>query len=328
MNRFASLLLAATLLSCTAVAADAATLKPAATVADGQILLGDLFDGLSPDVATRVVMTAPAPGRRTALDGAALTRIAAANGVDWRAMVGADRISIDRSAVEITNAVIQDSVRDAVQAAGAGDGVQVQMDNRTLSLLLPVGNDASVRVENLAYDSKRARWTADLVAPANGPEMLRQSVSGRAVDMVELPVLARRMAPGEVIGEADITYIQQPRDRVQAGSVTDVSEMIGKSLRRAVSPNQAVNGRDVRDPVVVNKGQLVTIVLQSEIMTLTASGKALSDGSEGELVRIVNTSSSRVIEAIVAGPNLVTVRPAGQIATVSHSAGMPKKAVR
>ncbi|MFV3129339.1 flagellar basal body P-ring formation chaperone FlgA [Niveispirillum sp. KHB5.9] len=327
MTRFAALMLAAALL--TGTAAGAATLKSGASVMDGQILLGDLFDGLSPEQAVHPILTAPEPGRRVSLDAPALQRIASTNGVDWRAAGGADRITIERASVQVTSDAIVASLRQALREAGAGDGVDVLLDNRTLSLFLPAGNDASVRVENLAYDAQRGRLSAEIVAPATGQELLRQPVGGRAVHMVELPVLARRLNTGEVIADADITYIRQPRDRVQAGAVTDVSEMIGKTVRRAVAPNQAVYVRDVREPVVVAKGQAVTILLQSKAMTLTASGKALSDGAQGELVRIVNTSSSRVIEAVVAGPNLVTVNPAGQgIAPVSHVSGTSKKAAR
>ncbi|OYQ34205.1 flagella basal body P-ring formation protein FlgA [Niveispirillum lacus] len=327
MNRFAALLIAATLLS--TAHADAATLKPAATVTDGQILLGDLFDGLPGDQAMRPVMPAPAPGRRANLDAPTLSRIAASNGVEWRATGGGDRIVVERAAVQVGNDVIADGLRQALQEAGIGDGADVLMDNRTLTFFLPAGNDATVRVENLAYDAQRGRVTAEIIAPATGPEAVRHTVGARVVDMVELPVLARRMGQGEVVGEADITWIKLPRDRLQAGAVVEASEMIGKSLRRAIAPNQAVNARDVRDPVVVGKGQAVTILLQTEVMTLTASGKALTDGAQGELVRIVNTSSNRVIEAVVAGPNLVAVRPSGQIPTpVSHVSGASKKAAR
>lgn len=327
MTRFAALMLAAVLLSGTA--AQAATLKPAASVADGQILLGDLFDGLEPDVATRAVMAAPVPGRRANLDAPTLSRIAASNGIDWRASGGADRIVVERASVQVTNEAIVDGLRQALRDAGVGDQADVLLDNRTLSLFLPAGNDASVRVENLAYDAARGRVTAEIIAPASGPEVVRQNVGARVMDMVELPVLARRMAMGEVISDGDITYLRQPRDRVQAGAVIEASEMIGKTLRRAVAPNQAVNARDVREPVVVGKGQAVTILLKSTSMTLTASGKALSDGAMGELVRIVNTSSNRVIEAVVAGPNLVTVNPSNPvIAPVSQVSGPSKKAAR
>lgn len=328
MTRFAALMLAAAFLL-SGTAAGAATLKPAATVADGQILLGDLFDGLTPELAVRPVLTAPDPGRRVNLDAPALSRIAASNGIDWRASGGADRVTVERASVEVTNSTIVDTLRQALRDAGAGDGVDVLLDNRTLSLFLPTGNDATVRVENLAYDPQRGRLSAEIVAPATGPEVTRQPVGARAVDMVELPALSRRLTQGEVISDADITWVRQPRDRVQAGVVFEASEMIGKTVRRAVAPNQAVYVRDVREPVVVAKGQAVTILLKTNAMTLTASGKALSDGAQGELVRIVNTSSSRVIEAVVAGPNLVTVLPAGQAVTpVSHVSGTSKKAAR
>lgn len=327
MNRFAALLFAATLLS--TATAGAATLKPAATVADGQILLGDLFDGLSGDMATRPVMVSPTPGRRANLDAPTLSRIATSNGIDWRASGGADRIVVERASVQVGNEVITEGLRQALQQAGVGDGADVQMDNRTLTFFLPAGNDATVRVENLAYDAPRGRVTAEIIAPAQGPEAVRQTVGARVVDMVDLPVLSRRLNQGEVVGEADITWIRQPRDRMQAGVVIEASEIVGKSLRRAIAPNQAVNARDVREPVVVAKGQAVTILLKTQVMTLTASGKALSDGAQGELVRIVNTSSNRVIEAVVAGPNLVAVHPAGQIpAPVSQVSGPSKKAAR
>lgn len=324
MNRLAALLLSATLLA--APIANATTLKPIGSVAAAQITLGDLFDGLPEDVASRTLMAAPAPGSSMTLDAGMLARIAGANGITWRPISPYDNVQLKREAVEVSTAGIQDALRAALIQAGTGADVDIQLDNRTLSLFLPVGSDASVRVENLAYEPARGRLTADLVAPASGPELLRQTVTGRAIDMVELPVLNRRLQTGEIIGEGDLTYLRAPRDRLIAGAVTDSADLVGKTLRRTVTPNQAVNSRDVREPVLVAKGAMVTIMLQSDLMTLTTQGRSLADGSQGELVRIVNTSSSRVIEAIVAGPNLVTVRPAGQIAAANQSAARPVNA--
>ncbi|MQP66469.1 flagellar basal body P-ring formation protein FlgA [Niveispirillum sp. SYP-B3756] len=319
MRRLAAILIAATLL--TAPSAGAAALKPNGVVSAQQVVLSDLFDGLPPEQAARVVTNAPAPGGTLTLDTATLLRIATANGVAWRPVGLGEMVQLKREAVQIPQVTIQDGLRDAlVQQAGTSANVDILLDNRSLALFLPVGSDTSVRVENLAYDPVRGRLTADLIAPATGPQLLRQTVSGRAIDMVELPVLNRRLAPGEVVGDSDLSYLNMPRDRVVAGAITSAGELVGKSLRRAVAPNQPVNGRDVREPVVVVKGQVVTILLQSGSMQLSAQGKALSDGAQGELVRIVNSSSSRVIEATVAGPNLVTVRPAAQIAAAQQAA--------
>ena len=49
-------------------------------------------------------------------------------------------------------------------------------------------------------------------------------------------------------------------------------------------------------------------------MSLSARGKALDNGSEGDTVRIANAQSSNIVEARVTGPGRVTVTPLGKLA--------------
>jgi flagella basal body P-ring formation protein FlgA len=44
-------------------------------------------------------------------------------------------------------------------------------------------------------------------------------------------------------------------------------------------------------------------------MLLTAQGKALQNGSEGDVIRISNSQSDTVVEAEVVGEGRVAVRP-------------------
>jgi flagella basal body P-ring formation protein FlgA len=55
----------------------------------------------------------------------------------------------------------------------------------------------------------------------------------------------------------------------------------------------------VRAPVLVTKGAAVTMVLESPGLLLTVKGQALEDGAKGETIRIMNTQSSRTVEAVV-----------------------------
>ncbi len=52
----------------------------------------------------------------------------------------------------------------------------------------------------------------------------------------------------------------------------------------------------------MHRGDLVTVVLETPSLQLTAQGKALEDGAKNALVRVENTKSNRVIDAAVAGP--------------------------
>ncbi len=60
-------------------------------------------------------------------------------------------------------------------------------------------------------------------------------------------------------------------------------------------------------PVIVRKDDLVTIMLETPALQLSAQGKALEDGGMGATKRIANTKSNRVIDAKVTGHNLVAV---------------------
>ncbi len=71
---------------------------------------------------------------------------------------------------------------------------------------------------------------------------------------------------------------------------------------------------DVRAPLLVRKGDFVTMIYDTPAMRLTATGRALTNGSKGDSVRVLNTSTNKTIEAIADGPNEVLVVVAGRMA--------------
>lgn len=318
MIRLAPLLLSCVVLAGSFGPAESATLRTTAMVSDGQIRLGDLFDGLDSDLAERAVAAAPEPGRRLSLDPAALSRIAAAHRLEWRPVTGADRVMVERASFSIGPDRIQEALSNALADAGVRGRMEVALDNRTLTLHLPAGTDDMVVVENLAYDPARSRLTAELFLPGTGQ---RQTVGARAVEVVDVPVLNRRMMPGEVISQSDLDWTTLQRDRTGADTVLSAAELVGQTVRRNVTPHRPVRAGDVRAPVVVPRGAVVTILLQTPSMTLTAQGRALSDGAHGEVIRVTNTASNRTVEARVAGDGLVTVVPAGM--AVGGAVGTP-----
>lgn len=317
MKRFTTLLLSCTLLAGSVGLADAATLRGNVQVSDSQIRLGDLFDGLDSDTAEHVVAAAPEPGRRLSLDPASLGRIAAAHDVDWRPVTGADRILVERASIAIGPERIQQALADALADTGVDANLELSLDNRTLTLHLPAGVDETLLIDRLAYDPARGRITAELMVPATGQ---RQTVGARAVEVAEIPVLNRRVMPGDIITESDIVWTTVVRDRTGGDTVTAAEELIGLTVRRGVAPNRPVRTGDVRAPIVVPRGSVVTILLQSPTMTLTAQGRALADGAVGEVIRVANSTSNRVIDAKVSSDGLVTVFPAGtaQLQTASN----------
>lgn len=300
--------------------AGAATLKAQSRIDGDRIRLGDLFDGLG-DEAANIVAPAPAPGGQAAFDAPSLARIAGAFHLDWSPTSREQRLIVQRSSADIDAAQVAQLLRDALKKSGAPAGLEITIDNRALMVRLPSDSSGAVSIGNLQYDSARGRVSADLLAPGANGGMQRIPVTARAVDLVEVPVLAHPLRAGDPITDADISWSKVPRERLPANAVTDVAALVGQSARRALPSQQALRGSDVRDAILVAKGETVTILLQTPLLTASAHGRALSDGSEGETIRVVNVASNRIIDARVAGPNLVTVSTAQSVAPLpAHGA--------
>ena len=115
--------------------------------------------------------------------------------------------------------------------------------------------------------------------------------------MTEVPVVNRRVAKGDVIAEADIA--ENPHDRLRRDTVTRPENLIGKSPIRGLRVGFAIRSAEVRRPLLIKKGDPVTIVLRGPGKRLTAQGKALEHGSDGDSIRVGNARSSQVIDATV-----------------------------
>ena len=292
-----------------AVTAEAASLRADATIEGDRITVGDLFEDAG-EVAGRTVGRAPEPGRRAVFDAAFLARIARGFGLPWRPASVHDRVVLTRASTVVRATDVQIVLDEAIAARVPEGRVELEVDNRLMEVHLPAGEtpDAApvLVVETLDHDRSHGRFSATVLARTPTGEA-RFPVSGRALAVVDLPVLNRTIRSGEVIGDADITWIEQRMTRNADRAVRDAADLVGMSPRRTLPPNAPVHPRDLRQPSLVARGSLVTMVLESRSMTLTAQGRALQDGADGDVVRVVNTMSNRTIEATVAGPGLVAV---------------------
>lgn len=116
----------------------------------------------------------------------------------------------------------------------------------------------------------------------------------------------RPLAQGHVLTAGDIAA--QPADLTQlpAGVITDVDQVIGKSLSSGVPAGQALRADLLRAPQVVKTGQTVRIVAQGGDFQVSAEGKALGNASSGQSVS-VRTPSGKVVSGVVKADGSVEV---------------------
>jgi flagellar basal body P-ring formation protein FlgA len=282
----------------------AVTLNPSVTVAGGVVHLGDLFSNAGTD-AREAVAGAPPLGMRATYSAAWLGALAREHHLAWTPASDFDQATVIRASRYIDGDAIAHRLLDAMApAVGAGDA-EVRLDNPALRLLVPAEANDDVAVDGLNLDKRSGRFTAFLSAPPDAADPQRLRVSGRLVVDVTVAVPNRAVAMNEILTAKDIERIKLPRERLALDTITDPSELIGKSAVHVLRADQPLRAGDVQEPVLVHKGDLVTIELRTPNMELSAQGKALEDGAAGASIRVTNTRSNRAIDVTVTGPGLV-----------------------
>ncbi|MDI9409640.1 MAG: flagellar basal body P-ring formation chaperone FlgA [Candidatus Pacebacteria bacterium] len=125
--------------------------------------------------------------------------------------------------------------------------------------------------------------------------------------LVSVPIMLRPMSRGAVIAASDIGFIKMAAERIPRQTVTDTKLIVGKTAIRDLAAAQPIRSAELGSPTLVMRNSPVTVALQNGKMSVMMMGTALDDGSEGQLVRVLNTSSKKIIQGTVRGLGLVVV---------------------
>jgi flagella basal body P-ring formation protein FlgA len=143
---------------------------------------------------------------------------------------------------------------------------------------------------------------------------------------LRIVVPARDIARGDTISDSDLSYVFVDPNSVMSGTATTMDALIGMQTRRVLRAGESVRNDDVRHPIMVTKGSTVTMIFEVPGVSLTATGRAMSEGGLGETVTILNPASFRQITAIVTGQGTVNAQAgmggviSARVASVSRQA--------
>ncbi len=306
----ASLLCAATLAPLSAWAT--VTARETVVLEADVVRLGDLFDGIG-DKAQTAIARAPEPGQKVTLNGQWLAGVAESYGLDWKPSNPFLRISVERAGQEVPRSMVEQEILAALSSQGVPASAEVELANRAFEVMVPVTAQASVAIRDMVYDPRTQRFQATLEAPATGAPTVHERISGRVWQMVEVPVLTRAVGKGEVIGQQDVEWRRLRHDQVRRDTVVDAGMVIGQAAKTFLRPGAPLRGADLARPVAVSKNSLVTMVMRHGALQLTAQGRAVEDGSMGDVIRVTNTHSKLTVEAKVEAPNIVSVTPGAHV---------------
>lgn len=127
--------------------------------------------------------------------------------------------------------------------------------------------------------------------------LARGAVVVAAVDLPLHRVLARE----------DLLLQVRPLKGLPADVAWDGEDLLGQRLVRSVRAGEVLRLGAVEPVPVVEKGAEVVLTLRYRGVVVTAVGRALEDGGQGEIIRVQNVDSGKILQGRVIGPREVEV---------------------
>ncbi len=300
----------------TASAAPSVTLRAKPVVEGDNITFGDIFVGAG-EKSDYVIAASPAPGKTIAFKASSVAFVAQKHGLQWQPTRSVSMVTVLRKGQIIPQATIAAHIRAALEMELASDQFELELPSRFTKIQISVLEEAEIAVESLSYNERKNSFSAIIVAPANSENATNYRIVGKFYPQTLVPVSTRLIRAGEKIRERDIDYQLVRNNRVGRNIVLDVGELVGKSPRRSLRTGGIFHLNNLGNPVTIAKGKVISVIFKRGGIALTMSGKALENGSEGDIIRVENTHSRKVIQAEVINDQQVRIITAQQrLATI------------
>jgi len=113
-----------------------------------------------------------------------------------------------------------------------------------------------------------------------------------------LLVVSRSVQKGEILTEDDVR-LKQAGTQKFLGYFTKTSDVIGRKLKKALSVNQVLLSRHLEIDWDIRKGQKIIMQSNTGPVTVLTSGIAINNAQIGELMKVENQQSGKIVEGVV-----------------------------
>jgi len=318
-------------------------LREQATPAASVVRLGDVAnivaaEGVDVDrLAATPLMPAPAPGTQHFLRTAELRDLLVARGVDLRgwqftgaevAAVGEAATAAGHSAV-VTGATEVGDVQSAAEQLTAAiiDYLRQQTGHELWQVKVDADDDV-VAVQRQAgprmiVSGGKAPWSGrQRFTVAAGPGQAGTIAYAR-VERMEMAAFATRpIERGDFIRRSDIE-LRPHVGALPVQAISSLEAVVGKEAVQGIRADSLVMANQVRSPLIVRRGERVSVRARAEGISVRTYAVAQQDGSFGDLVMVESLVGKERFAARVAGSRELEVFAAGASAGDVAAAGAP-----
>lgn len=208
----------------------------------------------------------------------------------------------------VTEARVKEVVTDFVREKTANLGVEtaIRRIGPVPELKLPAGA-VTFEVQAPRAWEGWGRANLALIVRVNDRVEKNIPVNVEVEALADAVVVVRSLERGDIVGAADVAVRRIDISGLPGKVYRSAEEVIGKRVKAAIRSNTPLKGEHLEKVPLVKSGQLVTIIVESPALRLTATGRSRGNGAEGDIVMVQNLGSLKELPARVIDSGTVQV---------------------
>lgn len=241
-------------------------------------------------------------------------RIAGIDGDAFR-VEGPGQVQVKMMTAELTEEAVARVAERAIlqHVHAASEDAEFRVVERVVLPALNLSQQDHVRlsVDPLPRAPAPGRVRVEVAVHVNGQRCVAVPVTLELMLYKQAAVTLRRLEPGEMLQAADIRLERRlfhPGD----AWLPFGEQLLGKRLVHSVMAGQALAPADLdlpvsQDEVLIRAHDYVKLLATLGTVSVIATGEALQDGKAGQVIRVRNIDSGKVVTGRVAGRSTVEV---------------------
>ncbi|WP_420414473.1 flagellar basal body P-ring formation chaperone FlgA [Roseibium sp.] len=275
------------------------------------VTVGDFYSNAG-SLAMVPLFRSPDMGTSGNVPASTVAKRARDAGLETAGTDGLRTVVVHRGATKLNRHQLENLIRLDFSKRNAsldGTSLDIKLIQAPMQVLADPKVQDPVRINRIDWSQETGYFTAHAtVAVEHGAKPL--TITGSAVEMIEVLALSQPLKRGDIVQEADLTTVRLPKSKVMSAALHDGKDIIGKAARVNMRSNQPLSRKDFQHPILISRGDKVTVTFNLGAMKLTSRAKALTNGAKGDVIDVMNLQSRRIVPATVSSRGQVIVHAA------------------
>jgi flagella basal body P-ring formation protein FlgA len=138
-------------------------------------------------------------------------------------------------------------------------------------------------------------YASHLYAESYIPDPLEGYVSVKTPEMIALPVPRNSIRKGSIITENDLIVKDFKKEAIPSEAVQDIAQIIGQQAKISLYKEKPISLKNIGSMTIVKRNDTVIMHFYKGLMVLQTTGRALEEGGAGDVIKVMNLNSKKII---------------------------------